>query len=184
MERFRRPHPPRSENPDLGTRLPSRQGDVLLTEPDSIACGSQLGSLPGTTSVAAKTNDLYFACNSLAMRTAIFTFVSRRTATGSIRAFLWMIHKPPSCLCSEPFVPRTRTYDAKIKRRDCSRGTPFFRRVAQAPIPANNPNLGAPGPRSPRTGLRPWGGDPDFRTWEGSHSPTTSLDGPYRESVS
>jgi 23S rRNA (adenine2503-C2)-methyltransferase len=26
--------------------------------------------------------------------------------------------------------------------------------------------LGAPGPGSPRTGLRPWGGVPDFRTWE------------------
>jgi len=24
---------------------------------------------------------------------------------------------------------------------------------------------GAPGPGSPRTGLRPWGGDLDFETW-------------------
>jgi cysteine desulfurase len=29
--------------------------------------------------------------------------------------------------------------------------------------------LGAPGPGSPRTGLRPWGGDPDFGTWESTN---------------
>jgi cysteine desulfurase len=28
---------------------------------------------------------------------------------------------------------------------------------------------GAPGPGSPRTGLCPWGGDPDFRTWESTN---------------
>jgi 23S rRNA (adenine2503-C2)-methyltransferase len=32
--------------------------------------------------------------------------------------------------------------------------------------PASTHGLGAPGPGSPRTGLRPWGGVPDFRTWE------------------
>jgi len=110
-----------------GTLLPSRQEDVLLTELDSIACGSQLCSLPGAPSVAAKTDDLQFLCDSLAVSTAIFALLRRRTTAGSIRAFLWIIHKPPSCLCSEPFVPRTRTYDAKIKRKDCSRGAPFFR---------------------------------------------------------
>jgi len=26
--------------------------------------------------------------------------------------------------------------------------------------------MGAPGPGSPRTGLRPWGEDPDFGTWD------------------
>jgi septum formation protein len=31
-----------------------------------------------------------------------------------------------------------------------------------------NELMGAPGPGSPRTGLRPWGGDPDFRTWDSS----------------
>ena len=110
-----------------GTLLPSRQKDVLLTELDSIACGSQLCSLPGAPSVAAKTDDLQSLCDSLAVSTAIFALLRRRTTAGSIRAFLWIIHKPPSCLCSGPFVPRTHTYDAKIKRKDCSRGAPFFR---------------------------------------------------------
>jgi hypothetical protein len=31
---------------------------------------------------------------------------------------------------------------------------------------ADSTNMGAPGPGSPRTGLRPWGGDPDSGTWE------------------
>ena len=30
----------------------------------------------------------------------------------------------------------------------------------------SNEIMGTPGPGSPRTGPRPWGGDPDFRTWE------------------
>src|ERR1035441_122193 len=29
--------------------------------------------------------------------------------------------------------------------------------------------MSGPGPRSPRTGLRPWGGDPDFRSWESTN---------------
>ncbi len=32
-------------------------------------------------------------------------------------------------------------------------------------------NLGAPGSGSPRTGLRPWGGDLDSETWESTDSP-------------
>ena len=35
-------------------------------------------------------------------------------------------------------------------------------------IVAHPPNLGAPGPGSPRTGLRSWGGGPTSGTWEGS----------------
>ncbi len=34
---------------------------------------------------------------------------------------------------------------------------------------------GAPGPGSPRTGLCPWGGDPDSRTWESTH-PTGQIE--------
>ena len=30
--------------------------------------------------------------------------------------------------------------------------------------------MGAPGPGPPRTGLRSWGGDPDFGTWESMNS--------------
>jgi S-adenosylmethionine:tRNA ribosyltransferase-isomerase len=37
------------------------------------------------------------------------------------------------------------------------------------PQPASLQQPGAPGPGSPRTGLRPWGGGPDFRTWESTH---------------
>jgi len=37
--------------------------------------------------------------------------------------------------------------------------------------PQINRKLGAPGPGSPRTGLRPWGGGPAFGTWESTDAP-------------
>ena len=77
--------------------------------------------------MAAKADDLNLAFDSFAVSTAIFALLRSRTTAGSIRAFLWIIHRPPSCLCWEQFVPRTSTYDAKIKRKDCSRRAPFFR---------------------------------------------------------
>src|ERR1039457_1926148 len=48
-------------------------------------------------------------------------------------------------------------------------------------VPA--PTAGAPGPGSPRTGLRPWGGDPDSGTWE-SMSPKVRNPAPRDSPIS
>jgi len=44
-------------------------------------------------------------------------------------------------------------------------GAPSIRRLFGEWVGYHEP-LGAPGPGSPRTGLRPWGGDLDFETWD------------------
>jgi len=47
----------------------------------------------------------------------------------------------------------------------------FFLAQGGKPRPSTgvSSTAGCPGPGSPRTGLRPWGGGPDFRTWESTH---------------
>lgn len=94
------PHPSRTLRRVVGTtfRVPTRNlipsfpqsqhRDLPTTSPESNRSRSRLRSFPATPIVPAKTNDLYFACNSLAVRTAIFALVSRWTAARSIRAFL------------------------------------------------------------------------------------------------
>ncbi len=63
----------------------------------------------------------------------------------------------------------------ELASRDRIRGE--FVLLIEAPARASNAGaLGAPGPGSPRTGLRPWGGDPTpLGTWEGTNVKRESI---------